>query len=265
MTPSFVHFYLIKHVHLYFSIYNSNFVNEIQYTGAIYDELTGLLYLNARFYDPSTGRFITQDSYRGEKNDADTWHLYAYCANNPINYVDPSGHLAERIIGAFVGATVGGAMELAAQGLEHLFRNKMKIASMKTFKANWNRIYKEMAWGTISGLMLTTHFKRNVQALVAGATNSLKGIVSTKTSKSKVKIKNILLDFGIGFLSGYLGGDGFGAEFYKKAIFYRGGYYKYEGVVYNSLPILKKPVLKQFVKSLTSYVGSAIVSRINIA
>ena len=70
----------------------SDFVNEIQYTGAIYDELTGLLYLNARYYDPSTGRFITQDSYRGEKNDEDTWHLYAYCANNPINYVDPSGH-----------------------------------------------------------------------------------------------------------------------------------------------------------------------------
>ena len=75
----------------------SNFVNEIQYTGAIYDELTGLLYLNARFYDPSTGRFITQDSYRGEKNDEDTWHLYAYCANNPINYVDPSGHKMKKI------------------------------------------------------------------------------------------------------------------------------------------------------------------------
>lgn len=76
----------------------SDFVNEIQYTGAIYDELTGLLYLNARFYDPSTGRFITQDSYRGEKNDEDTWHLYAYCANNPINYVDPSGHAWETLL-----------------------------------------------------------------------------------------------------------------------------------------------------------------------
>ena len=72
----------------------SSFENEIQYTGAIYDERTGLLYLNARFYDPSTGRFLTQDTYRGERSDADTWHLYAYCANNPINYVDPSGHFA---------------------------------------------------------------------------------------------------------------------------------------------------------------------------
>ena len=42
----------------------SNFENELRYTGAIYDERTGLLYLNARFYDPSTGRFLTQDTYR---------------------------------------------------------------------------------------------------------------------------------------------------------------------------------------------------------
>ena len=48
--------------------------------------------MNARYYDSEIGRFITQDTYRGEKNDAGTWHLYAYCANDPINYVDPSGH-----------------------------------------------------------------------------------------------------------------------------------------------------------------------------
>ena len=70
----------------------NSMINEVQYTGAIYDELTGLLYLNARFYDPATGRFISQDTYRGERDDAGTWHLYAYCANDPVNYVDPSGH-----------------------------------------------------------------------------------------------------------------------------------------------------------------------------
>ena len=72
----------------------SSFDNELQYTGAVYDDSTGLLYLNARFYDPQTGRFISRDTYRGEQDHAGTWHLYAYCANNPVNYVDPSGHLA---------------------------------------------------------------------------------------------------------------------------------------------------------------------------
>lgn len=70
----------------------SGFENELQYTGAVRDGMTGLLYLNARYYEPRTGRFITRDTYRGERENADTWHLYAYCANNPINRVDPSGN-----------------------------------------------------------------------------------------------------------------------------------------------------------------------------
>ena len=70
----------------------NNVHNEITYTGAVYDNSTGLYYMNARYYDSEIGRFITQDTYRGEKDDAGTWHLYTYCANDPINYVDPSGH-----------------------------------------------------------------------------------------------------------------------------------------------------------------------------
>lgn len=66
--------------------------NEICYTGAVYDDTTGLHYMNARYYDPENGRFISQDTYRGELNNPGQWHLYVYCANNPINYVDPSGH-----------------------------------------------------------------------------------------------------------------------------------------------------------------------------
>ena len=66
--------------------------NEICYTGGIYDESTGLYYLNARYYDPENGRFLTEDTYRGEVKKPDTLHLYVYCKNNPINYVDPSGH-----------------------------------------------------------------------------------------------------------------------------------------------------------------------------
>lgn len=46
----------------------------------------------ARYYDPQDGRFITQDTYRGEQDDPSTWNLYTYCANDPINRLDPSGH-----------------------------------------------------------------------------------------------------------------------------------------------------------------------------
>lgn len=58
----------------------------------------GLYYLNARYYNPEDGRFMTEDSYRGEIMNPETGHLYVYCANNPVNYVDPSGHKAKTVI-----------------------------------------------------------------------------------------------------------------------------------------------------------------------
>ena len=71
------------------------FYNEIAYTGGIYDENTSLYYLNARYYNPEDARFITQDTYRGEVNNPSSLYLYTYCYNNPINYIDPSGHVAK--------------------------------------------------------------------------------------------------------------------------------------------------------------------------
>ncbi len=39
-----------------------------------------------------TARFITEDTYRGQKNDPLSLNLYTYCHNSPIMYTDPSGH-----------------------------------------------------------------------------------------------------------------------------------------------------------------------------
>jgi RHS repeat-associated protein len=46
----------------------------------------GIIYFNARYYDPIVGRFLTEDLSSKGVN----W--YAYCANEPINRVDPTGH-----------------------------------------------------------------------------------------------------------------------------------------------------------------------------
>ena len=62
--------------------------NRILYTAQQYDQETGQYYLRARYYNPVVGRFLQEDSYRG-----DGLNLYAYCANNPVVYYDPSGHV----------------------------------------------------------------------------------------------------------------------------------------------------------------------------
>ncbi|MGL4484333.1 MAG: RHS repeat-associated core domain-containing protein, partial [Anaerovoracaceae bacterium] len=70
----------------------TNINNEICYTGGIYDKNTQLHYLNARYYNPENARFISQDTYRGDDNEYGSWNLYTYCANDPVNFIDPSGH-----------------------------------------------------------------------------------------------------------------------------------------------------------------------------
>lgn len=74
------------------TISGEDFDNEICYTGQIYDKNTGLHYYNARFYDSETGIFTSQDTYRGENSNPLTLNLYAYCAGNPVNNIDPTGH-----------------------------------------------------------------------------------------------------------------------------------------------------------------------------
>ncbi len=69
-----------------------DFENDICYTGQVYDRSTGLHYYNARYYDSQTGSFTTQDTYRGEAVNPLTLNLYAYCAGDPINHTDPTGH-----------------------------------------------------------------------------------------------------------------------------------------------------------------------------
>jgi len=75
----------------------SSFLNEVTFTGSVTDASSGLHYMNARFYQPSTGRFLSQDTYSGNPYDPWTQHLYSYCGNNPVNMIDPTGHKAKRI------------------------------------------------------------------------------------------------------------------------------------------------------------------------
>jgi len=60
--------------------------NYWRFTGEQRDSDSSLYYLRARYYDPATGRFLSQDPVPGG-------NLYAYVRNNPANLVDRNGAL----------------------------------------------------------------------------------------------------------------------------------------------------------------------------
>ena len=82
--------------------------NTIRYAGYRWDEETGLYYLNARYYAPEIGRFITRDAFHGFEDDPASLNQYNYAHSNPVMFVDPSGYIAiSAIIGGLIGLGVG--------------------------------------------------------------------------------------------------------------------------------------------------------------
>jgi len=63
-----------------------------KYTGQREVVSIGLYYYGARYYNPSIGRFVTEDTYPGQMIDPQSQNLYVYVSNNPLRYVDPTGH-----------------------------------------------------------------------------------------------------------------------------------------------------------------------------
>lgn len=78
-----------------------NDTNPWRYSGGYWDKGSNTYYLKARYYDPVKSRMFSEDSIRGISRklsngksiiDPLSLNLYTYCGNNPLKYIDPSGH-----------------------------------------------------------------------------------------------------------------------------------------------------------------------------
>lgn len=113
---------------------NNTLNNPYQYNAEYTDSSTGNQYLRARYYDAANGRFLTKDTYLGETNDPLSRNLYTYTQNNPVNYVDPSGHflLTAIAVGAGIGALFGAGSN-----------------AYKQYKQNGNS-FNNFSWGSLA-------------------------------------------------------------------------------------------------------------------
>ncbi len=111
-------------------------VNNLRFPGQYYDEETGLHYNWNRYYDPSTGRYVTTDpiGFEGGVN------LYAYVDNNPTNYFDPNAY-----------GKIGAVIKLGRKAWKHItkrhvarniFKNKSKFKDPSSIKKGINKTIK---------------------------------------------------------------------------------------------------------------------------
>ena len=84
--------------------------NPLLYRGYVYDQESGLYYLQSRYYDPEIGRFINADDVGllGANSDFASYNMFAYCGNNPVGRVDVTGELWEIIAAGAVAAIISG-------------------------------------------------------------------------------------------------------------------------------------------------------------
>ncbi|MBX5256160.1 RHS repeat-associated core domain-containing protein [Rhizobium sp. NLR16b] len=112
---------------------NTSFQTKKSYIGERFDAETGLMYLNARYYDPAFGRFISPDDWDPTKEGVGT-NRYSYSENDPVNKSDPNGHIggtvgnvgmktfsetignALRALESFFGGTTGQSVARSAAG-----------------------------------------------------------------------------------------------------------------------------------------------------
>lgn len=101
-------------------------INPIRYRGYVYDTETSLYYLQSRYYDPLTGRFLNADVYCDTGTDTTlSTNMFAYCENNSVNYID-NGEYARKKYDATKYKNTNWITKWASKFIPNLYTNYIK-------------------------------------------------------------------------------------------------------------------------------------------
>ena len=113
-----------------------------KFTGQTEDEAAGLYWYASRAYDPEIGRFVSPDILVPDRSNPQSLNRYAYVRNNPLKFIDPSGHSAEWFSQTWVDDFIEDHGR-EPNGMDRAFRyHSMQAASQgQDFSVeNWRRI-----------------------------------------------------------------------------------------------------------------------------
>ena len=167
-------------------------INPIRYRGYYYDAETGLYYLQSRYYDTTTRRFLNADEILGANSDINALNLYAYCGNNPVVREDANGNFWLTSIVASVA--VGVVTQYIGDVVGNILDGKTGYDIFKVDFDDPEKIGEYIAAGVtalIPGTGLAGAFVRNVTA------ECIKGVVSSLGGK-KVDLVESIVNIGMG-------------------------------------------------------------------
>ena len=179
--------------------------NPLRYRGCYYDSETGFYYLQSRYYDPATRRFINADVYSStDSSDAISCNMFAYCGNNPTSRSDETGDFWNFIVGAVVGAVVN-AVSTAVDAVKE--GGLDALSDGKT----WAKIGVSAAGGLVSGALAASGVGLGASILgntaISMAQNAANQAIDNGGLKS-FDVGDMVIDGFIGGISAIPGGKG---------------------------------------------------------
>jgi|SRR5690625_503036 len=205
-------------------------LNIYLYKGYIYDFETKLYYCESRYLDPEVGRWLTIDSFNYlDSNVANGVNLYAYCLNNPVMYIDPSGTMPKWLSSTLkiaaggllvsglvtagvltgnpilIGAAVGSAAGFVGGGIVGGVSDIFDGGNFLDGFANGS--LRGTIVGGLSGAFGASGFGVKSQALFNSLLSSGGYIFEQKLTGQVVTYGGLISSFLVGGISGYSGGD----------------------------------------------------------
>ncbi len=188
----------------------SGLQGQLRYTSYSFDPVIGKYFAQARFYDAEQGRMMGKDPVKRGVNG------YPYCDNDPVNYVDPTGEIANIIAGGIAGGVIGGAFGFAGSAVSQLMSGE-RFSMRKALGSAANGAVVGAVRGALvgSGIGIGTSLAAN---FIGGAVGSA---LEQKIGSGSVSLKESLVGGATNAVSGAIYGDGplkgFGDALWKGA------------------------------------------------